>query len=108
MALSIYQRPLSSELVEITVPCSPVLAAPPVSAVVWLERHGVTTEYAATLQAGATTAQSVVTWDPSGRILDAGQSAYVLTVRLRDAGGTHVARSVPIVVNVSAYPATPA
>jgi hypothetical protein len=106
-SLSIYQRPLPSELVEITVPCSPVLAAAPVSAVVWLERHGVTTEHPATLQPGATTALSVVVWDPSGRVLEAGQSAYRLTVRLRDAGGTHIARSEPVTLTVLAYPAAP-
>jgi hypothetical protein len=106
-AIAVYQRPLSAELVEVTVPCSPVLAEVPASAVVWLEHHGVTTEYPATLQPGATTAQSVVTWDPSGRVVESGQGAYRLTVRLRDAGGVHIARSEPVAVNVSAYPASP-
>lgn len=106
--ITLYQRPLAAELVEVSVPCSPALAEVPASAVVWLERHGVSTEYPATLQPGATTALSVVVWDPSGRVLDAGQSAYRLTVRLRDALGAHVARSEPITLNVLAYPATPA
>lgn len=106
-AITVYQRPLSAELIEVTVPCSPVLAEVPSSAVVWLERHGATTEYPATLQPGATTAQSVVVWDPSGRVNDAGQAAYRLTVRLRNAGGAHIARSEPITLSVLAYPATP-
>ena len=106
--VTLYQRPLAAELVEVSVPCSPALAEVPASAVVWLERHGVTTEYPATLQPGATTALSVVTWDPSGRVLDAGQSAYRLTVRLRDGAGVHLARSEPVALTVLAYPAPPA
>lgn len=106
--ITLYQRPLAAELVEVSVPCTPALAEVPVSAVVWLERHGVSTEYPATLQPGATTALSVVVFDPSGRVLDAGQSAYRMTVRLRDAGGVHIARSQPITLSVLAYPATPA
>ncbi len=106
--ITLYQRPLAAELVEVSVPCTPTLAEVPASAVVWLERHGVSTEHPATLQPGATTALSVVVWDPSGRVLDAGQSAYRMTVRLRDALGVHIARSEPITLNVLAYPATPA
>lgn len=106
--ITLYQRPLAAELVEVSVPCSPALAEVPASAVVWLERHGVSTEYPATLQPGATTALSVVVWDPSGRVLDAGQSAYVLSVRLRDGAGNHLVRSEPITVNVLRYPAAPA
>ncbi len=106
-SITIYQRPLSAELVEVSVPCSPALAEIPSSAVVWLERQGVTTEYPATLQAGATTSLSVVVWDPSGRVPETGTNAYRLTVRLRDAGGEHIARSIPINVNVPAYPAAP-
>lgn len=105
--ITIYQRPLTAELVEVSVPCSPALAEVPASAAVWLERHGVTTEYPATLQPGATTALSVVVWDPSGRVLETGSSAYRLTVRLRDGAGVHIARSAPITLTVLAYPATP-
>lgn len=106
-AITIYQRPLSAELVEITVPVSPALAEIPSSAVVWLERQGVTTEYPATLQPGATTSQAVVVWDPSGRVTEAGTNAYRLTVQLRNAGGTRIGRSVTVSVNVPAYPAAP-
>lgn len=106
-SITIYQNPLSSELVEITVPVSPALAEIPSSAVVWLERQGVTTEYPATLQAGATTSLAVVVWDPSGRITEAGTNAYRITALLRNAGGTRVARSIPVSVNVPAYPAAP-
>ncbi len=106
--ITIYQRPLSSELVEITAPFEPALAEVPSSAVVWLERHGVTTEHPATLQPGATTSLAVVTWDPSGRVIEAGQSAYVLSVRVRNAGGTHIGRSAPITITSARYPAPPA
>jgi hypothetical protein len=105
--ITLYQRPLSSELVEVTVPCSPALAEVPTSAVVWLERHGVTTEYPATLQPGATTSLAVVVWDPSGRVTEAGQSAYRLTVRARNGALAHIGRSEPITIDVLAYPAAP-
>lgn len=105
--ITIYQHPLSAELVEVTVPCSPALAEVPSSAVVWLERHGLAVEYPATLQPGATTAQSVVVWDPSGRVVEAGRSAYRLTVQLRNAGGARMVRSEPVEIDVTAYPAAP-
>lgn len=106
-ALTVYQSPLASEIVEITVPCAPPLAEVPASAVVWLERLGVTTEYPATLQPGATTSLAVVTWDPSGRVLAAGKNAYRITARLRNAGGTHIGRSAPVSIDVPAYPPAP-
>ncbi len=105
--ITIYQRPLAAELVEVTVPVSPALAEAPSSAVAWLERHGVTTEYPATLQPGATTSLAVVVWDPSGRVVEAGQSAYRLTVQLRNGAGARAARSEPITIDVLAYPAAP-
>ena len=105
--LTIYQNPLATEIVQITVPFDPPLAEVPTSAVVWLTRYGVTTEYPATLQPGATEAYSVVTFDPSGKIVDAGPEAYILCVRLRNAGLVHIGRSSPIAVNVLRYPSAP-
>lgn len=108
MSITIYEDPLSSELVSIAITFASALPEAPSSAVVWLSRHGVTTEYPATLQAGATTTAATVVFDPSSRITESGKGAYVLSARVRNSSGAHIGRSAPLVVDVLSYPPAPA
>lgn len=108
MSITIYEDPLSSELVSVEVTFATALAEAPSSAVAWLTRHGVTTEYPATLQAGATTTAATAVFDPSSRVTEGGKSAYVLTIQFRNGAGARIGRSLPIVLDVLTYPPAPA
>lgn len=107
MALIIPQNPLETEAVTITVSFAEAIAQVPASAVVWLDHRGRVRELPATLQPGATTSRAVVQWNPSGHITEAGNGLYKLSVRLRDGSGAHIARSLPVSIDVPPYIAAP-
>lgn len=103
--IEIYRKPLAYEALQFPCSFSPALAEAPSSAVVWIERLGVTTEHAATLAPGATTTAATVTFVPDSAFTDAGK--YTLTVRFKNAGGTTIARTVPQQINALSYPSEP-
>jgi hypothetical protein len=103
--IEIYRRPLAYETLQFPCAFSPALSEAPSSAVVWIERFGITTEHAATLQPGATTTAATVTFVPDAVFVEPGK--YTLTVRFKNAGGATIARTVPQTINALNYPSEP-
>lgn len=103
--IEIYKNPLDYETMQFSCAFSPALSTAPVSAVVWIERYGVTTEQPATLEPGATTSAATVTYVPSGQFTEPGK--YTITVRFKNVSGAHIARTVPQQITSLNYPSGP-